>query len=80
MTTEVRVPSLPESVTDATLVAWHRKVGEAVRRDEQLVADPAQARGLHAKILIPNTRYRAGVGTTTQRVGLGLVTLTCVPD
>jgi 2-oxoglutarate dehydrogenase E2 component (dihydrolipoamide succinyltransferase) len=34
---EVKVPQLPESVTDATLVAWHRKVGEAVRRDENLV-------------------------------------------
>jgi len=34
---EVRVPQLPESVTDATLVAWHRKVGEPVRRDENLV-------------------------------------------
>jgi len=34
---EVKVPQLPESVTDATLVAWHRKVGEAVKRDENLV-------------------------------------------
>jgi 2-oxoglutarate dehydrogenase E2 component (dihydrolipoamide succinyltransferase) len=37
MSMEVKVPQLPESVTDATLVAWHRKVGEAVRRDENLV-------------------------------------------
>jgi 2-oxoglutarate dehydrogenase E2 component (dihydrolipoamide succinyltransferase) len=36
MTVEVRVPQLPESVTDATLVAWHKKPGEAVRRDENL--------------------------------------------
>jgi 2-oxoglutarate dehydrogenase E2 component (dihydrolipoamide succinyltransferase) len=34
---EVKVPQLPESVADATLVAWHRKVGDAVRRDENLV-------------------------------------------
>ena len=34
---EVKVPQLPESVADATLVAWHRKVGESVRRDENLV-------------------------------------------
>ena len=34
---EVKVPQLPESVADATLVSWHRKVGEAVRRDENLV-------------------------------------------
>ena len=37
MSVEVKVPQLPESVTDATLVAWHRKAGEAVRRDENLV-------------------------------------------
>ncbi len=33
---EVRVPQLPESVADATLVAWHKKVGETVARDENL--------------------------------------------
>ena len=37
MSTEVKVPQLPESVTDATLVAWHKSVGEAVDRDENLV-------------------------------------------
>ncbi|MDA0679838.1 MAG: 2-oxoglutarate dehydrogenase complex dihydrolipoyllysine-residue succinyltransferase [Proteobacteria bacterium] len=37
MTIEIRVPALPESVTDATLVAWHKKPGEAVSRDENLV-------------------------------------------
>jgi 2-oxoglutarate dehydrogenase E2 component (dihydrolipoamide succinyltransferase) len=36
MTTEVRVPQLPESVADATLVTWHKKIGEAVARDENL--------------------------------------------
>jgi 2-oxoglutarate dehydrogenase E2 component (dihydrolipoamide succinyltransferase) len=36
MTVEVRVPQLPESVSDATLVAWHKKPGDAVRRDENL--------------------------------------------
>ncbi len=36
MTVELRVPQLPESVTDATLVAWHKKPGDAVRRDENL--------------------------------------------
>lgn len=34
---EIRVPKLPESVTDATLVAWHKKPGERVQRDENLV-------------------------------------------
>ncbi len=37
MTIEVRVPQLPESVADATLVAWHKKPGDAVHRDENLV-------------------------------------------
>ena len=34
--TEIKVPQLPESITDATLVAWHKKPGEAVKRDENL--------------------------------------------
>lgn len=37
MTIEIKVPPLPESVTDATLVAWHKKPGEPVSRDENLV-------------------------------------------
>lgn len=37
MTIEIRVPQLPESVTDATLIGWHKKPGEAVARDENLV-------------------------------------------
>jgi 2-oxoglutarate dehydrogenase E2 component (dihydrolipoamide succinyltransferase) len=37
MTIEVRVPQLPESVADATLVAWHKQPGDAVGRDENLV-------------------------------------------
>ena len=36
MTTEIRVPQLPESVADATLVAWHKQPGEAVKRDDNL--------------------------------------------
>src|SRR5437868_9611906 len=36
MTTEIRVPQLPESVADATLVAWHKQPGEAIKRDENL--------------------------------------------
>ncbi|MDE2346869.1 MAG: dihydrolipoamide succinyltransferase, partial [Gammaproteobacteria bacterium] len=37
MTIEVRVPKLPESVADATVVAWHKRPGDAVARDENLV-------------------------------------------
>ena len=61
MTIEVRVPNLPESVADATLVKWHKKAGEAVSRDENL-ADletdkvvlevPATASGVLKGILV----------------------------
>ena len=37
MRVEVKVPQLPESVAEATLVTWHRQVGEAVKRDENLI-------------------------------------------
>ena len=36
MSIEIKVPQLPESVADATLVTWHKKAGEAVTRDENL--------------------------------------------
>jgi len=37
MRVEVKVPQLPESVAEATLVAWHKKTGAAVARDENLI-------------------------------------------
>ena len=37
MQIEVKVPQLPESVAEATLVNWHTKVGGAIARDENLV-------------------------------------------
>ncbi|HEY1773678.1 MAG TPA: biotin/lipoyl-containing protein, partial [Gammaproteobacteria bacterium] len=37
MSIEVKVPQLPESVQDATLVNWHKKPGDSVNRDENLV-------------------------------------------
>ncbi len=37
MSIEVRVPNLPESVADATLIAWHKNPGERVQREENLV-------------------------------------------
>jgi 2-oxoglutarate dehydrogenase E2 component (dihydrolipoamide succinyltransferase) len=63
MTTEIRVPQLPESVADATLVAWHKQAGDAIKRDENL-ADletdkvvlevPAPANGVVREIRIPS--------------------------
>jgi 2-oxoglutarate dehydrogenase E2 component (dihydrolipoamide succinyltransferase) len=37
MTIEVKVPMLPESVEDATIASWHKKPGDRVHRDENLV-------------------------------------------
>ncbi len=63
MTIEVRVPNLPESVTDATLVEWHKSPGDFVSRDENLVdletakvlLDlPAPADGVLTEILVEN--------------------------
>jgi 2-oxoglutarate dehydrogenase E2 component (dihydrolipoamide succinyltransferase) len=63
MTIEVRVPQLPESVADATLVSWHKKPGDAVARDENLVdletdkvvlEVPAPAAGVLKEIKLTN--------------------------
>lgn len=37
MSSEVRVPALPESIADATVLAWHKQPGETVQREENLV-------------------------------------------
>lgn len=37
MSINVNVPALPESVADATVLAWHKKPGDPVRQDEKLV-------------------------------------------
>ncbi|KTC87924.1 MULTISPECIES: 2-oxoglutarate dehydrogenase complex dihydrolipoyllysine-residue succinyltransferase [Legionella] len=37
MSIEVKVPALPESVADATIAGWHKKIGDRVTRDENLV-------------------------------------------
>jgi len=57
---EVRVPQLSESVAEATLLQWHKKAGEAVARDENLIdveTDkvvlelPAPAAGVLAQVI-----------------------------
>ncbi|MDJ0699284.1 MAG: 2-oxoglutarate dehydrogenase complex dihydrolipoyllysine-residue succinyltransferase [Woeseiaceae bacterium] len=61
MSIEIKVPPLPESVADATLVAWHKNAGESVSRDENLVdletdkvvlEVPAPASGTISKIVV----------------------------
>jgi len=37
MSIELKVPVLPESVSDATIASWHKKAGDTVRRDENLL-------------------------------------------
>src|SRR6185503_16342561 len=37
MSIEIRVPNLPESVSSATVASWHKKAGERVNREENLV-------------------------------------------
>jgi len=37
MTSEIKVPTLPESIADALIVTWHKQEGDPVRRDEVLV-------------------------------------------
>ena len=37
MSIEVKVPVLPESVSDAVIASWHKKAGDAVSRDENLL-------------------------------------------
>ena len=72
MSTEIRVPQLPESVADATLVAWHKQPGDPIRRDENL-ADletdkvvlevPAPANGIVREI-----RVQSGTVVTSGQV------------
>ena len=37
MKIEIKVPQLPESVSEATLLDWHKKAGELVKREENLI-------------------------------------------
>src|SRR5712672_890851 len=37
MLIEIKVPQLSESVAEATLLDWHKKEGERVKRDENLI-------------------------------------------
>ncbi len=72
MTLEVKVPVLPESVSDATIASWHKKPGDAVRRDENLVdletdkvvlEVPAPADGVLKEI-----RKETGATVTSQEI------------
>jgi len=72
MSIEVKVPVLPESVSDATIAAWHKKAGDAVKRDENLVdletdkvvlEVPSPVDGVLKEI-----RFASGATVTSQQV------------
>ncbi len=72
MSIEVKVPVLPESVSDATIATWHKKPGDAVKRDENLVdletdkvvlEVPAPADGVLKEI-----KFDTGATVTSQQV------------
>src|SRR6187551_3554987 len=72
MSIEVKVPVLPESVADATIATWHKKVGDKVARDENLVdletdkvvlEVPAPADGVLKEI-----KFETGATVTSQQV------------
>ncbi|MBN8888232.1 MAG: 2-oxoglutarate dehydrogenase complex dihydrolipoyllysine-residue succinyltransferase [Rudaea sp.] len=72
MPIEVKVPVLPESVADATIASWHKKPGDAVKRDENLVdletdkvvlEVPAPADGVLKEI-----KFDTGATVTSQQV------------
>lgn len=61
MSIEIKVPTLPESVADATIAKWYKKAGESIGRDENLVdletdkvmlEVPAPNAGVIEKILV----------------------------
>ncbi|MGQ0798767.1 MAG: 2-oxoglutarate dehydrogenase complex dihydrolipoyllysine-residue succinyltransferase [Pseudomarimonas sp.] len=72
MSTEVKVPVLPESVSDAVIATWHKKAGDAVKRDENLLdletdkvvlEVPSPVDGVLREI-----RFQAGDTVTSQQV------------
>lgn len=75
MSIEIKVPVLPESVADATIITWHKKPGDKVKRDENLVdletdkvvlEVPAPEDGVLAEIL----KQEGDVVTSNQVVGV----------
>jgi 2-oxoglutarate dehydrogenase E2 component (dihydrolipoamide succinyltransferase) len=75
MTTEVKVPALPESVSDGVVACWHKQPGDVIRRDEALVdietdkvvlEVPAPEDGVLEKILFTD----GDIVTADQVIGL----------
>ena len=90
MSIEVRVPQLPESVTDATLVSWHKKPGDQVGRDENLVdletdkvvlEVPAPSAGVIKEIRVENgATVTSGQVLAILEAGEGVATTAATPE
>lgn len=87
MSIEVKVPVLPESVADATIAAWHKKVGDKVTRDENLVdletdkvvlEVPAPADGVLTEILF-KTGDTVGSGQLLAKIEQGATQAAAAP-
>ncbi|MBX3651997.1 MAG: 2-oxoglutarate dehydrogenase complex dihydrolipoyllysine-residue succinyltransferase [Burkholderiales bacterium] len=83
MLVDVKVPQLSESVAEATLVSWHKKTGEYVKRDENLVdietdkvvlETPAPQAGVLVKIV------KADGGTVTSNEVIATIDTEAKPD
>ena len=72
MATEVKVPVLPESVSDATIANWNKKVGDSVARDENLVDLETDKVVLEVPSpvdgVIKEIRFESGATVTSQQV------------
>jgi 2-oxoglutarate dehydrogenase E2 component (dihydrolipoamide succinyltransferase) len=83
MTIEIKVPNLPESVSEATVSTWHIKAGDAIKREQNLVdletdkvmlEVPATADGVLKEIRVqPGATVKAGdiIGVIEEGVGEG---------
>jgi len=83
MLVDVKVPQLSESVAEATLVSWHKKTGEYVKRDENLVdietdkvvlETPAPQAGVLVKIV------KADGGTVTSNEIIATIDTDAKPE
>jgi 2-oxoglutarate dehydrogenase E2 component (dihydrolipoamide succinyltransferase) len=72
MSIEVKVPVLPESVSDAVIASWHKQVGDAVSRDENLLDLETDKVVLEVPSpvdgVVKELRFEAGATVTSQQV------------
>jgi 2-oxoglutarate dehydrogenase E2 component (dihydrolipoamide succinyltransferase) len=83
MSIEIRVPTLPESVADATLISWHKAPGDFIQKDENLVdletdkvvlEVPAPESGILTEIIAPDN------STVTSGDLLAILTVQSTPN